>query len=263
MKVGFFRALFYQFLNFIFPNQCSICGADLPPDKIDHLCEYCWDRIAFIEPPYCRRCGRQLEKNYNSDSGFANFPGKDRPKTLYSSRLCFSCYGRRLYTNRIWSVCIYGGILRKIIHLFKYGGKTYFRKPLGRLMHRFIEKRLKGRIDMIVPVPLHRASLWKRGYNQSELLANEIGRLMDIEVNAEIIRRTKKTKPQYRLSRRERNNNIKDAFSVRLKGSDIYEKTVLLVDDVCTTGITISECSRVLKEAGARSIYGLVLAHGE
>ncbi len=130
-------------------------------------------------------------------------------------------------------------------------------------MYKFIKKRLKGKIDMIIPVPLHRISLWKRGYNQSELLAKEIGRLMDVEVNTEIIKRRKKTRPQYRLSRIQRSSNIKDAFSIKLRGVSIYEKTVLLIDDICTTGITISECSRVLKEAGARSIYGLVLAHGE
>jgi ComF family protein len=146
------------------------------------------------------------------------------------------------------------------VHKFKYGRKVSLGKPLGRLMalgcREFLQSCL---VDFIVPVPLHPKRLRWRAFNQSLLLAREIGRACRVPVDPFVLRRDRATPPQTQLPEDERRKNVRRAFSVNAERS-VDGKNILLVDDVYTSGATVNECSRVFKRAGAREVFVVTLA---
>jgi len=221
-------ATFWEFvLNFFFPLQCVICGKSLAADNRNRVCGDCWSGIIYL----------------------------NRPIDI------------RLTLERIWSVGVYEGVLKELIHQFKYKEKKYLANPLGKLLVDFVGKYLKGeRFDYIVPIPLDKARQRKRGYNQAELLARVLAEGIDKPVLTHIVERRKKTKPQFGLKRDERFENLSGAFEVSRSWKEnitpIMGKTILLLDDLATTGATLDECAKALKRAGASEVYGLVLAHG-
>jgi len=225
---GEILATFWELLlNFFFPLQCAICGRLLAADNKDRICKDCWGEIICL----------------------------NRPIDI------------RLSLERIWSVGVYDGVLKELIHQFKYGEKKYLAKPLGRLLADFAKRFLREeRFDYVVPIPLEKSREKKRGYNQAELLARVLGESIDKPVLTRIVKRRKKTKPQFGLKKEERFENLSGAFEVSLTGEEdllqIVGKGVLLIDDLATTGATLHECAKALKKAGVSEVYGLVLAHG-
>ncbi len=221
-------ATFWELLlNFFFPLQCVNCGRLLAADNKDRICGDCLSRIIYL----------------------------NRPIDI------------RLSLDRIWSVAVYDGVLKELIHQFKYKEKKYLANALGKLLVDFVEEYLKEeRFDYIVPIPLEKARQKKRGYNQAELLARILGEAVDKPILTNLVERRKKTKPQFGLNREERFENLSGAFEISKSGeqniSTIAGKTILLLDDLATTGATLDECARALKEAGVSEVYGLVLAHG-
>jgi ComF family protein len=191
---------------------------------------------------FCRKCGKALQI--------------DTP-------LCVDCHGQGgLYYDSIRAAGIYHGVLREAIQAFKYKRRSCLGSELGELMISSYQKHFPGiTIDTLVPVPLHRRQSTKRQYNQAEVLAGNLGRAAGLPVFPKILARTRETRPQFALNKQERAENIRNAFQVkdrtRLPGA-----RVLVIDDICTTGSTINECARVLKQAGAAEVHGLVLAHG-
>lgn len=150
--------------------------------------------------------------------------------------------------------------LRQVVQKFKYGRKVALGKPLGWLMARGCQEYLMHRrVDLIVPVPLHPKRLRWRGFNQSVLLARQVSRAYDLPMDPFIVVRHKETTPQTQLSEAERRRNVRGAFSLR-SGKTLHGKTLLLVDDVYTSGATVNECSRVLKQGGAKEVHVLTLA---
>lgn len=215
-------------LNFIYPLSCEICGRDLAADNSRRLCNSCWERMAMIDIPYC-----------------------PRPDI-----------GNKVYFRRVQAVGKYEGVLKECIHLVKYNRKTALNKVLSELMIKHIKEHLNiETIDYIIPVPLYKKQYWRRGFNQTELLVSEIGRYFNKPVIAKNLKRIKNTRPQYKLNKSERIKNIKKVFAV-IKPETFHQKSVLLVDDVYTTGATVNECAKVLSKAGANSVDVLVLAHG-
>jgi ComF family protein len=156
-------------------------------------------------------------------------------------------------------------ILQKLIHAFKYRFLSSAGRPLAELMaHRVLASPL-ALPDLLVPVPLHPRRLRFRGFNQSEILARELARLMtpgaSLIASAPLLIRTKRTLPQMKTrSRAERIENLAGAFALRVPGSALKGKTVWLVDDVATTGATLENAALALKSAGARRVYGIVVA---
>ena len=221
-------ATFWELLlNFFFPLQCVNCGRLLAADNKERVCGDCWSRIIYL----------------------------NRPIDI------------RLSLEGIWSVAVYDGVLKELIHQFKYKEKKYLANPLGKLLVDFVEKYLKEeRFDYIVPIPLEKARQKKRGYNQAELLAWVLGEAVDKPILTDLVERRKKTKPQFGLNREERFENLSGAFEISKSRKEdvatIAGKTVLLLDDLATTGATLNECARALKEAGVSEVYALVLAHG-
>jgi len=223
-----FLANFWELLlNFLFPLQCAICGRSLTADNRDRVCKDCWGRIIYL----------------------------NRPIDI------------RLSLEKIWSVGVYDGVLKDLIHQFKYKQKKYLANPLGKLLVDFVRKYLKEeRFDYIVPIPLEKAREKKRGYNQAELLARVLGEAVNKPVLTHLVERRKKTKPQFGLKREERFENLSGAFEISEPGKKnvppIAGKTILLLDDLATTGATLDECAKALKRAGVSEVNGLVLAHG-
>jgi ComF family protein len=150
--------------------------------------------------------------------------------------------------------------VRQVVHKFKYGRKVSLGKPLGRLMALGCREFLDGcRFDLIVPVPLHPKRLRWRAFNQSLLLAREIGRAYRVPADPFVLRRDRPTPPQTQLPEDERRRNVRGVFSLN-PDRPVEGKSILLVDDVYTSGATVNECSRVLKRGGAREVFVVTLA---
>lgn len=221
-------ATFWELLlNFFFPLQCVSCGRLLAADNKGRVCGDCWSRIIYL----------------------------NRPIDV------------RLSLEEIWSVAVYDGVLRELIHQFKYKEKKYLANPLGKLLVDFVEEYLEEEgFDYIIPIPLEKARQKKRGYNQAELLARVLGEAVNKPILTNLVKRRKKTKPQFGLNKEERFENLSGAFKISKSGKEdvptITGMTVLLLDDLATTGATLDECAKALKRAGVSEVYALVLAHG-
>ncbi len=152
-------------------------------------------------------------------------------------------------------------LLKKCIHLFKYYGEKKLAKPLGKLMVDYLLKNneFENKFDLIIPVPLHKNDLNKRGFNQSVLLGKVIGDYFSVPVGESVLIKKKLTPFQVNLSRKEREKNILRAFSVE-KPEEIKGKNVLILDDVFTTGATVEECAKELMKDRAKNIFVLTLA---
>lgn len=154
------------------------------------------------------------------------------------------------------------GIVRDLIHRFKYGGEVW----VGALLADFLtqglrDPRLKGRsFDAVVPVPLHPLRRREREFNQAEVLGRELARKNNLAF-CEALERLRYTVTQTHFDRRRRMQNLRDAFGLR-RNAPVQGKDLLLVDDVLTTGSTLDECARVLLAAGARSVRALTVARG-
>jgi ComF family protein len=228
--------------DLIFPPLCITCGAVLEEHTPLPFCPPCAAGIHFIRPPLCPRCGIP----------FSSAEGEDH--------LCGEC----LATERPFAVAravgLYEKTLLTAIHLFKYRGRIGMGEILGRIMADFAG----GQWDMtvfslIIPVPLHRKRLRERGFNQAVILAREIAKRFSLPLDVMTLRREHFTAPQVGLGREERSANVRKAFAVR-KPEKIAGRRILLVDDVTTTGSTLTECASVLMKANAEAVAILTLA---
>lgn len=174
-----------------------------------------------------------------------------------SPGLCRSCQFRPPRIDGIRAVGYLEGTLRTAIHRFKYSNMRPLAVPLGRLASEYLGQNHLP-VKIVVPVPLHSRRFRDRGYNQSELLAEQIGSAMGLRVVVDVLQRVRSTVPQVGLSADQRRKNVTGAF--RCTGTALKGQDVLLVDDVCTTGATLEACSVALQEAGASHVWGLVLA---
>ncbi|MBU0573516.1 MAG: ComF family protein [Candidatus Margulisbacteria bacterium] len=182
---------------------------------------------------------------------------------LNDEPFCMKCFTKiQLLKPQAFShsVGTYQGTLKKAIHKFKFNKKIELAQPLGYLLVKYVNRHINiAGIEMVVPVPLHARRLCERGYNQSELLCHELTKYLNVPTVGGLLYRKRETQPQFELSRVDRFRNVRGAFEV--KGRKLLEgKSVLLVDDIYTTGYTTSECTRVLKQNGARFVHILTLS---
>jgi competence protein ComFC len=235
-KVNPFPALSSLF----YPAACVVCSGDV--ERPDYLCENCRDRAPRITSPFCAKCSEP-------------FSG-----AITQTFSCANCEHRILHFDSAVAAYRSRGLVRKLVHSFKYGHQRHLRHPLaGWLGETRRDPRLRGRhFDMIVPVPLHPARERQRGFNQAALLAELFARQIAVPLRL-ALERIRYTKTQTAYDRAERMENLRDAFRLR-KNMNVRELHVLLIDDVLTTGSTLSECARVLKEAGAISVYAATAA---
>jgi ComF family protein len=236
---GWFR----QAIRFVLPVECIACGRSLSKDPVPFFCAACWCTIRPFEQPVCARCDQpfvsQAATNYTPD------------------HQCQQCQERPPDFHRAWTLFPYLPPLREAICSFKYRGKHMLARPLARLMINALPSGID--VDVILPVPLHQARLRAREFNQSLLLADQLGRYLGLPVSATNLVRAAATEPQTTLTRQARLQNLRKAFAVR-RPQDIAEKRILLVDDVFTTGTTVNECAKTLRKAGSGPVFALTLA---
>jgi ComF family protein len=206
------------------------------------LCPACWKQIQFIAPPFCASCGAPFD--VPDAVGMQCGHCLNEPPRFTSARAAF----------------LYDEASRKLVLGFKHGDRTYAAKALAVWMHRVADEFI-AQADMLVPVPLHRWRLFQRRYNQSSLLAHEIGRLAGKPVLSHALRRVRATPSQGHRKRKERQDNVRGAFAIAPRQRALLkDKVIVLVDDVLTTGATVEECSRVLLAAGAARVHVLTLS---
>lgn len=225
-------------ISAVLPLPCPLCGKGVPSDGSPNMfCVECLDRMPMIRGKVCRTCGAEADGIFESCSDCMNAP---KPPWTRA-------YALFKYTDEV----------RDCVHLFKYRGRTELARPLSRLAAGVFDDE-SPRYDALVPVPLHWRRFLMRGYNQSALFARELSRRTGIPVRR-LLKRRKHTPRQAFLTRKERNLNIQGAFS--LFDSTAAEKcSILLVDDVMTTGATLSEAAGVLLNGGAARVDVLVIA---
>lgn len=225
-------------LDLVFPPLCVVCRE--PAER--HLCDACIAAMPRITAPICSRCGRPT----GSGAGRNDLCGVCR-QAAPAFDAC-RAYGQ------------YAGKLGDAVRAVKYHGKTAAVPALAELMAQVLcDDPLLRQGVVLVPVPLHPRRRRQRGFNQAELLARTVARQTGREVHSLLLAKVKNTRPQVGLSAPERRANLRDAFQVR-PGS-LPAGPLVLVDDVITTGATFGECARALRDAGARQVFALALAH--
>ncbi len=220
-----------EVIDFFFPQVCIGCG------KVGgFICFDCSKKLSRLLPPLCKKCGR--------------------PES--SGAYCNECWRNSNSLDTIRSVFIFEGVTRMAIHEFKYHNLRALSHCLSGFMAQYFrENQLVG--DILLPVPLHDRRLKERGYNQSELLAREISKVIALPVKVNLVKRVKDNKPQARtVSVKERRINMLNAFVCT--SSEVYGKDIVIIDDVCTSGATLESCAGALKAGGARNIVGFTLA---
>ena len=227
-------------LNLLFPPQCLKCNQAVSAHGT--LCLECWKGVRFITDPFCGCCGHPFEYDQGKEA------------------LCGNCIQERPSFWRARSAFHYDEHSRALVTKLKYSDQAHLSAVYGKWLANCGHE-LIAASDIIVPVPLHYWRFVGRRYNQSALLAYSLQKHCDLTVLPNVLKRTRATKPQPGLTRRQRKANVKGAFMVNAKSRElIHNKNILLIDDVMTTSATIGECAKTLLKAGAAQVNVLTLA---
>ena len=225
-------------LDLIFPRRCAVC--DEAVDRLGYgVCKACASKIVYIRAPFCMKCGKQLKQE---------------------GELCTDCIKKK--HKFLQGVALYDyGSMADSIFRFKYAGRQEYASFYGKDMYERYGRWLQAvRPDALIPVPVHASKKRLRGYNQSELIAQALSKLSGIPVNTSLVIRQKKTLPQKSLSGQERQNNLKRAFKIHR--NDVKLNTIVIIDDIYTTGSTIDAMTEALMESGIQRVYFMTLAVG-
>ena len=220
-------------IDFVLSPHCITCGNYLSQQE-RIVCDVCWDNLEVLPSSFCPVCKTFVEKG------------------MLSCRVCYE----KTNLCSVRSIGVFDTYFQKLIHGFKYQQKTSLGQRLG---EELIEDKVASRFDCIIPVPLHSVRKRERGFNQSEILAQELSHITHIPVLKKVLKRTRNTKDQTKLTPEERIENVKGAFTL-IDPEKVKSKRVILVDDVMTTGATLGECATVLSKAGADKIMGATIA---
>jgi ComF family protein len=215
-------------LDFALPPRCAGCGVIVT--DVHSFCAECWKQVEFLGDGGCATCGMPLQAT--------------------DSETCGACLARPPRIARTRAAVAYGELPRGLAIRLKYGRKVAIARTMARYMAPLVSRDGNA---ILVPVPLHRSRLWRRGFNQSALVARELSRRLSIATQPFALRRVKRTPPLKGLSPMQRRKTVAGAFRIANKGA-VAGKTVILVDDVLTTGSTAEACARALKRAGAARV---------
>lgn len=216
-------------LDFALPPRCAGCGTIV--SDVHSFCADCWKRIEFLGSAGCVTCGTPLQAT--------------------DAETCAVCLAKPPRVARTRAAVAYDDLTRSLALRLKYGRKAAIAKTMARYMAPLIGTQPEGAV--LVPVPLHRGRLWQRGFNQSALVARELSRRTGIESNAELLKRIRRTPPLKGMNLQQRRRVVGGAFRVADR-SAIAGRTMILVDDVLTTGSTANACARELRRAGAARV---------
>jgi len=240
------RGLINGLVDIIYPKACLVCKNRLgdTPAVENVVCAECWSKIKRNLPPFCHTCGRHLEAS------------------KFIKNICPSCLKKQPHFDRAFSPCAYEGVIKILIHEFKYRNKDYLGRALARLMTDFINEYdlPMDCLDLVIPVPLHKTRLREREFNQAGILSGHIAEGFKKTALSDNLIRHRDTKTQTGLENKERLLNVKGSFMVKNTAA-IKGKNILLIDDVLTTMATCSEAAYALKAAGANIVFVLSLAN--
>lgn len=234
------QSVLERWFDLLFPPRCPICDR-VQSRKMKQICPECRKKIKYIREPRCMKCSKQLadsEQEYCRDC--------EKNRHLFVQ-------GRVLYDYGTVAAALYG---------FKYKGKKEYGRVFGEELAFFLEDYIR-RIepDALIPVPMYAGKKRARGYNQAEILAQTLGEYLNLPVRTDLVRRIHNTRALKSLNPKERLNNLKNAFI--LEGNGVKLNTIIIVDDIYTTGSTIDAVAKVLLEAGVKQVYFVALAAGE
>ena len=239
MKESLFRVFYGMLLDLVYPRRCPVCDKAVKPFG-NLICEDCKKKIKYIKAPFCQKCGKEL---------------KDKRAVF-----CHDCNCREHSYDSGMALFAYHSVADSI-YRFKYCGRQEYAAYYGERIAVVLGKKILAlKPDAIIPVPIHTSKERVRGYNQAELIALELGRILDIPVETGLIKRIRKTTPMKELSAQERQNNLKKAF--KICRNDVKLNTVIIVDDIYTTGSTIDAMAMELHKVGIEQVHFMALAIG-
>ena len=228
--------LFNQFLNFIFPPTCPVCGEVV--ESHGTLCAKCWAGFNWISNPKCFKCGYPFPADLD----------------LGPNPMCPHCAAGECDLDYIRSACVYDDVSKNIMLPFKHASKLKYQTIMSRAMINALRD-LDLDIDIVMPVPLAWRRLFKRGYNQATLLARPIAKHFNARLDLDALLR--KYKPDMgHKNAKQRRENVRGVFKV-INPDKIRGKKILLVDDVMTSGATFYELNRILRKAGVSAVYAV------
>lgn len=241
-------------LDLVYPPglYCISCGKITDASRTYGLCNDCMEAVNWASANHCKKCGRPLS---DTDPGPLCFgcSAVERSAQPYAFDRGYACAG-------------YGAAEQALIFAFKYGRQSHIGDVLGEILHdrmsaEYGADELAGMYDILLPVPIHKDKKKKRGFNQAELMAKSFAKRSGICCESDAVTRTKKTKAMKALSPDERRANVQSAFELRERKKAIIQgSSILLIDDIFTTGATINEIARILKAAGATRVDFLTFA---
>jgi len=233
------------FLDLIYPSNiyCINCGNIIDDSRPYALCDTCVRALKWANTRTCSRCGKILQEEYGRD-------------------LCTDCFDGEHVFEKGFTCVEYGPAERELIHRFKYKDKAYLGRKMAEIMYDRIQAE-ELEPQLILPVPMFGRKERKRGYNQAAVLAASLAKYAGIPYTGKLLVRTVETEPMSSLGALRRRKNISEVFSVpHDKMNRLTGKTILLVDDIYTTGSTADACTSALLEAGAARVYILTFASG-
>jgi len=226
--------------DMVYPPRCPVCN-EIITDRGKLICEECSGIISYVKEPYCMKCGKPVEKE--------------------NQEYCRDCESKVHRYEEGRASLLYDEYMSRSIYRFKYRGIKEYSRFYGSVLYdMYKEKIMTWNCEAIIPVPIHKSRLKKRGFNQAELIAKELSKHIEIPVYSDYIIRKNPTKVQKNLSGKEREKNLKKAFIIGK--NNVKLKSVLVVDDIYTTGSTIDSVAECLKENGVSEVYFLSLCIG-
>lgn len=220
----------------LYPAKCPFCGV-----LNEGICDKCKEKHPIIREPRCMKCGKPIQKE--------------------TQEFCYDCSRMKHWYEFGRSLWVHQEPVNEAIYAFKYKNRRVYGEVFARELAKEYNDLLKRqKVELIIPIPLHKSRRRERGYNQTEILAEYLGKYTGIEVDNTSLVRKKKTSPQKRNNDKERKKNIKNAFEVKRK---ITAENVVLIDDIYTTGSTIDEAARILKKTGVSKVFFLTISIGQ
>lgn len=225
-------------LDWLYPHTCPFCGKVTK----NPVCRVCAGKLPYVEEPLCKKCGKPIRSE--------------------TAEYCFDCTRTEHSYDRGFGLWLHQQPVQRSVYQFKYHNRRIYSQYYAQeMVKRFKQAVFQWKIDLIIPIPLYKQRKKIRGYNQAEVLATQIGALLSLPVDAVSLKRIRATSPQKKLDVRTRKKNLNNAFALDKKA--VLPRTVLLVDDIYTTGSTIDTAALVLKQAGVQKVYFLTISIGQ